>query len=45
MKNSGITVTEERERTRTGLSVEALKRAIVDNLFYMQGRFRLAAVA
>jgi glucan phosphorylase len=40
MKNSGITVTDERERTRTGLSVEALERAIVDNLFYMQGRFR-----
>ncbi len=27
------------ERTRTGLSVEALKRAITDNLFYSQGRF------
>ncbi|TNF99081.1 MAG: glycogen phosphorylase, partial [Gammaproteobacteria bacterium] len=27
------------EHTRTGLSVEALKRAILDNLFYIQGRF------
>ncbi len=30
---------KENERTRTGLSVEALKRAITDNLFYTQGRF------
>ncbi len=29
----------EYEPTRTGLSVEALKRAITDNLFYAQGRF------
>jgi hypothetical protein len=28
----------ENEHTRTGLSKEALKRAIVDNLFYLQGR-------
>ncbi|MCG6967974.1 MAG: glycogen/starch/alpha-glucan phosphorylase [Chromatiaceae bacterium] len=27
------------ERTRTGRSVGALKRAILDNLFYVQGRF------
>lgn len=27
------------ERTRTGNSVDALKRAILDNLFYTQGRF------
>jgi len=27
------------ERTRTGTSVDALKRAILDNLFYVQGRF------
>ena len=27
------------EPTRTGMSVEALKRAFVDNLFYVQGRF------
>jgi starch phosphorylase len=30
---------EERERTRTGLSKEALKRAFSDNLFYIQARF------
>lgn len=29
----------EHERTRVGLSKEALKRAYVDNLFYLQGRF------
>jgi starch phosphorylase len=29
----------EEERTRTGLSKGALKRAITDNLFYLQGRF------
>jgi starch phosphorylase len=28
-----------REHTRTGKSVDALKRAILDNLFYVQGRF------
>ena len=28
------------ELIRTGSSVEALKRAYLDNLFYMQGRFR-----
>jgi len=27
------------ERTRTGTSVDALKRAILDNLFYVQGRY------
>jgi starch phosphorylase len=27
------------EPTRTGMSVEALKRAFLDNLFYVQGRF------
>jgi glycogen phosphorylase len=27
------------EHTRTGLSVEAIKRAFLDNLFYVQGRF------
>jgi len=27
------------EHTRTGTSVDALKRAILDNLFYVQGRF------
>ncbi len=29
-----------RERTRTGMSQEALKQAFIDNLFYVQGRFR-----
>ena len=29
----------EREHTRVGLSKDALKRAYVDNLFYIQGRF------
>jgi len=29
----------EREHTRTGMSVDALKRAFYDNLFYLQGRF------
>ncbi|MCB1723428.1 MAG: glycogen/starch/alpha-glucan phosphorylase [Gammaproteobacteria bacterium] len=28
-----------RERTRTGMSIDALKRAFDDNLFYLQGRF------
>jgi starch phosphorylase len=37
------TQTPERERTRTGLSQEALRDAYVDNLFYVQGRFREAA--
>jgi len=27
------------EHTRTGMSVESLKRALLDNLFYLQGRF------
>ena len=31
--------TNNHERTRTGTSVDALKRAILDNLFYVQGRF------
>ena len=30
---------KNQERTRTGRSVAALKRAILDNLFYVQGRF------
>ena len=29
----------EREHTRTGMSVKAIKRAFLDNLFYLQGRF------
>jgi starch phosphorylase len=28
------------EHTRTGMSVDALRRAFLDNLFYVQGRFR-----
>ena len=32
------------EHTRTGLSKESLKQAYVDNLFYIQGRFREVAV-
>ena len=31
--------TRNHEHTRTGTSVDALKRAILDNLFYVQGRF------
>ena len=31
------------EDDRTGLSVETLKRAFVDNLFYVQGKFRAIA--
>jgi len=29
----------EREHTRVGLSKDSLKRAFIDNLFYLQGRF------
>jgi len=32
-------VATEREHTRVGLSKDILKRAYVDNLFYLQGRF------
>jgi starch phosphorylase len=32
-----------REHTRTGLSKESLKNAFIDNLFYVQGRFREVA--
>ena len=31
---------ETGERVRTGLSVDSLKRALLDNLFYVQGRFQ-----
>ncbi len=31
------------EDDRTGLSIESLKRAIVDNLFYIQGKFPTVA--
>ena len=30
---------DNHERTRTGTSVGSLKRAILDNLFFVQGRF------
>jgi len=32
-------VANNHERTRTGSSVDTLRRAILDNLFYVQGRF------
>jgi glycogen phosphorylase len=35
----------EREHTRTGMSVDALRRAFHDNLFYLQGRFRDVATS
>ncbi|MFY9987919.1 MAG: hypothetical protein WAK31_24390, partial [Chthoniobacterales bacterium] len=31
------------EDDRTGLSVETLRRALADNLFYVQGKFRAIA--
>ena len=34
-----ITPTGQHENTRTGLSVEAIKQAVLDNLKYVQGRF------
>jgi starch phosphorylase len=36
---------EDREHVRTGMSVESLKRALLDNLFYVQGRFQDVATA
>jgi len=36
---------EERERVRTGMSVESLQRALLDNLFYVQARFQDVATA
>lgn len=33
----------DREHTRTGMSKTALKQAYIDNLFYIQGRFREVA--
>ncbi|MGD8616518.1 MAG: glycogen/starch/alpha-glucan phosphorylase, partial [Gammaproteobacteria bacterium] len=32
-------VTDDREHIRTGMSAESLRRAFLDNLFYVQGRF------
>ncbi len=37
--------TQEREHTRTGLSKDCLMQAFIDNLFYIQGRFREVATA
>ncbi len=34
---------EKNDSVRTGLSVEALKQAFIDNLFYLQGRFPVVA--
>ena len=34
---------QNHEPTRTGMSKDALKRAFIDNLFYVQGRFREVA--
>jgi starch phosphorylase len=31
---------QEREHVRTGMSVASIKRALLDNLFYVQGRFQ-----
>jgi starch phosphorylase len=38
-----IATSRRDERTRTGLTKEDLKRAYIDNLFYLQGRFREVA--
>ena len=35
--------TPTHEHTRTGMSKDALNRAFIDNLFYVQGRFREVA--
>ncbi len=37
--------TQDHEHTRTGMSIQALKRAFNDNLFYLQGRFHDVASA
>jgi hypothetical protein len=36
---SELPVAPEGEEHRTGLSKEAIKRAFLDNLFYVQGKF------
>lgn len=38
-KNKAEKTDARHEHTRTGLSKDALKRAFLDNLFYLQGRF------
>jgi starch phosphorylase len=43
IKKQGTKKGQDIERIRTGLSVEALKRAFADNLFYVQGRSGLIA--
>jgi glycogen phosphorylase len=37
-KRQALTDPCERERTRTGMSADSLKRAFLDNIFYLQGR-------
>jgi starch phosphorylase len=39
MNNHATGTAPATERTRTGLSVEAIRQAFLDNLFYVQGRF------
>jgi glycogen phosphorylase len=41
--NTTESLDSERERTRTGMSKAALKQDFLDNLFYIQGRFREVA--
>ena len=43
LKRQGKKKGQAIERIRTGLSVDALKRAFADNLFYVQGRSGLIA--
>ena len=38
-ETSACPITIEVEDDRTGLSVTTLKRALADNLFYLQGKF------
>jgi starch phosphorylase len=38
VKNQGASTCKPSEQTRTGLSVEAIRQAFLDNLFYTQGR-------
>ena len=39
MESSTLVTSQKHEHTRTGLSVDSLKRAFVDNLIYEQGRY------
>lgn len=45
MPNTPESLDSERERTRTGMSKAALKQDFLDNLFYIQGRFREVATS